>query len=196
MDNVEMAQSSLEHGHAHGHAGNHQGGQPETLTRAAAVLVAGLAAVAVVVEMSANDQQTAYLAHDVAASDLWSQYQGKSVRRTVSQDTAAILDAEPAASDRSRAAADAARAAAVRLENDPGGDGMRQLSGRATAEEHLRDHALHLHEHLERGVRGLQIAIVLVGLFMATRLRWLLGIGGALGVLSLLYSVLAGLGGL
>lgn len=191
-----MAQQSLEHGHGGGHGGHGHAapGQPETLVRTAAVLVAVLAAAAVVVEMSGNDEQTAYLAHDVSASDLWAQYQGKSVRRTVSEDVAAILEAAPAPTDRARAAAATARAAAARLSDDPAGDGMKQLATLATAEEHRRDHALHLHEGLERGVRGLQIGIVLVGLFMATRLRWLLGLGAGLGALSFAYALLAGLG--
>jgi hypothetical protein len=203
LDNVEMAQDSLEHAHHQG-GGEHAGGHaaPSGLIRSAAVLVAMIAAVAVVVEMSGNDAQTAYLAHDVAASDLWSQYQGKSVRHTVMLQSAAMLDAEagllPAAAEanaaRITAAATSARAAAAKLEDDPGHDGMRQLSARATAEQRERDHELHLHEGFERSVRGLQIAIVLIGLFMATRLIWLLWLGGALGAVSLVYGILAGAG--
>ncbi len=205
-----MAQDSLEHAHAHGsghdpehgHASHdtHAAG-PARSTRAAAVTVAIIAAVAVVVEMSANDRQTAYLAHDVAASDLWAQYQGKSVRHTVMLASAAMLDGEAgiaAAADPGRGArlaqqAADARAAAARLEDDPAHDGMRQVAARAGAEQQARDRALELHEKLERSVRGLQIAIVLIGLFMATRLFWLLGVGGMLGLVSLLYGLLAGL---
>lgn len=210
MDNVEMAQDSLEH--AHGHAAHGAGGPP-TSTRIAAVLVAVLAAVAVVVEMSGNDQQTAYLANDVAASDLWSQYQGKSVRHTVMLQTADILESEaaflsavtPAAAAQNssptlsaRAQLDAkiaaSRTAAARLEDEPGHDGMRQLASRAQHEEHERDHALHLHEGFERSVRALQIAIVLVGLFMATRLFWLLGVGATLGAVGLFYGIAVAFG--
>lgn len=210
MNNVEMAQDSLEH--AHGHAAHGAGGPP-TSTRIAAVLVAVLAAVAVIVEMSGNDQQTQYLAKDVAASDLWSQYQGKSVRHTVMLQTADILDSEaaflssmipptsapsttPAQSAKGQLDARivASRAAAARLEDEPGHDGMRQLATRAQHEEHERDHALHLHEGFERSVRGLQIAIVLVGLFMATRLFWLLGVGAALGAVGLCYGIAVAFG--
>ncbi len=196
-----MAQDSLEH--AHGHDTHHGAGTagPARLTRAAAVLVAVIAAVAVVVEMTANDRQTSYLAHDVAASDLWSQYQGKSVRRAVMDQSALMLDAEAEAisSDQARsqklqAEAAAARRAAAKLEDDAGGhDGMRQIAAHAAEEERARDEALEQHEKYERSVRGLQIAIVLIGLFMATRLIWLLGIGSVLGAVALLYAILSGL---
>lgn len=211
-----MAQDSLEHAHGHGHGG--PGGAaahaaPPTSTRVAAVLVAVLAAVAVVVEMSGNDQQTVYLAKDVAASDLWSQYQGKSVRHTVLLETAALLEAQaalvasvqsapsagqpappPADHGRLDALIATTRAAAVRLEDEPGHDGMKQVAARAVQQEHARDHALELHEGLERSVRGLQIAIVLVGLFMATRLFWLFGVGATLGLVALLYGIAVGIG--
>lgn len=205
-----MAQDSLEH--AHGHTA-HAAGGPPTSTRIAAVLVAVLAAVAVVVEMSGNDQQTMYLANDVAASDLWSQYQGKSVRHTVMLQTADILESQAAilasgatqgttqssadaqsAKTQLEAKVAASRVAAARLEDEPGHDGMRQLAARAQQEEHRRDHALHLHEGFERSVRALQIAIVLVGLFMATRLFWLLSVGATLGAVGLLYGIAVGFG--
>ncbi len=195
-----MAQDSLEH--AHGHGGHEHAPAPRS-TRWAAVLVAVIAATAVVVEMDGGDQQTAYLAHDVAASDLWSQYQGKSVRRTVMLDAADVLDAEAAllpvgapsgSADRIARAAASDRAAAAQLADDPGHEGMRQVAARAQAEERGREQALHLHEGLERSVRGLQIAIVLVGLFMVTRLFSLLYLGGALAATAFVYGVLAGLG--
>ncbi len=198
-----MAQDSLEHAHGHdAHSGAGGHAAPPTSTRLAAVLVAVLAAVAVVVEMSGNDQQTVYLAKDVSASDLWSQYQGKSVRHTVLLETAALLEAEaalatnpqPANQGRLDALIASTRAAAARLEDEPGHDGMKQVAARATQEEAARDHALELHEGLERSVRGLQIAIVLVGLFMATRLFWLFGVGAGLGAVALLYGIVVGLG--
>ncbi len=197
-----MAQDSLEHAHGHEHGGHDHAPAPRS-TRLAAVLVAVIAATAVVVEMDGGDQQTAYLAHDVAASDLWSQYQGKSVRRTVMLDAADVLDAEaallpdpapPGRADRIARAAASDRAAAAQLADDPGHEGMRQIAARAKNEEDAREHALRLHEGLERSVRGLQIAIVLVGLFMVTRLFFLLFLGGGLAALAFVYGVVVGFG--
>jgi hypothetical protein len=122
------------------------------------------------------ESQAAILATDAPQSGTQSS--------TATQSAKTQLDAKVAA----------ARIGAARLENEPGHDGMRQLAARAQEEEHRRDHALHLHEGFERSVRALQIAIVLVGLFMATRLFWLLGVGATLGAVGLLYGIAVGFG--
>ncbi len=158
MDNVDIAQESLEHAH---HA-------PPAGTRRAAILVAILASVAVIIEMSANDAQTAYLARTITASDLWNEYQAKSVRRTIFAEAADAMTGSGAAS----ALIVHARAEAARMADEPNGSGMTQLAAKAHAEEHARDRALHLHERLERSVRVLQIAIVLTGLYLATRIEF------------------------
>lgn len=180
-----MAQDSLEKAHGHAH-----GGEGAAVAKWAAVLVAVLAAVAVVVEMSANDAQTAYLADHVAASDLWTQYQAKSVRRTVLLQSADVLDGQAGAGER----AARARAEAARMESEPGHDGMEQLAERAHERERAREREFGRYEGFERGVRGLQIAIVLAGLFLVTRLAWLLGLGVALGAAGGIYALLVGLG--
>jgi hypothetical protein len=187
MDNVEMAQENLEKAHAHG-------GEGGTAARRAAVLVAVLAALAVIVEMSANDAQTAYLAQHVAASDLWTQYQAKSVRRTVLLQSAGVMDGQAAAGAAVSERVARAQGEAARMQSEPGGDGMEQLAGRAHEAEHERDHEFRRYHGFERGVRGLQIAIVLSGLFLVTRLWWLLALGVALGGAGGAYALLVGLG--
>ncbi len=186
MNNVEMAQESLEKAHGHGHDAGAEGG---AMAKRAAVLVAVLAAVAVIVEMSANDAQTAYLADHVAASDLWTQYQAKSVRRTVLLQSADVLDGQGGGEKAARA-----RSEAARMQSEPGRDGMEQLAERAHERERERAHEFGLYEGFERGVRGLQIAIVLSGLFLVTRLAWLLGLGVALGAAGGIYALLVGMG--
>ena len=180
-----MAQESLEH--AHGHSGQ---GSPPSGTRRAAILVAVFAAVAVIVEMSANDAQTTYLARTISASDVWNEYQAKSVRRTIRSEAADMLRA---GSDGLAVKAAIARAdsEAARLADDPQAGGMKQLSARAKTEEHERDDALQRHEQLERSVRVLQIAIVLVGLYLATRLELLVVAGAVLGLGALAWGVMA-----
>ena len=186
MDNVEMAQENLEHAHGHG-------GEGAAAARRAAVLVAVLAALAVIVEMSANDAQTAYLAQHVAASDLWTQYQAKSVRRTVLLQGAAVMEGQAAGGGVPERVA-RAQGEAARMQSEPGGDGMEQLAARAHEAEHERDHEFRRYHGFERGVRGLQIAIVLSGLFLVTRLGWLLALGVALGGAGGAYALLVGLG--
>ena len=180
-----MAQDSLEH--AHGHAG-HATTPPGT--RRAATLVAIFAAIAVILEMSANDAQTTYLARTIAASDIWNEYQAKSVRRAVRAEAADMLRATgsgPAA----EAAAARADAEVARLADDPAGGGMKQLVESAHGDERVRDAALHHHEQLERSVRVLQISIVLLGLYLATRFAALIWSGVAIGAAAVLYGIAA-----
>jgi hypothetical protein len=188
MDNVEIAQENLEH--AHGHAAH---AAPPPGTRRAAILVAVFASVAVIVEMSANDAQTAYLARTIGASDVWNEYQAKSVRRAIRSEAADMLRAG-AGGPAAQAAIARADAEAARLADDPTAGGMKQLSTRAHAFEQERDHALHRHEQLERSVRVLQIAIVLVGLYLATRLELLVVAGAVLGVAAIVWGAVAAAG--
>jgi hypothetical protein len=184
MDNIEMAQEGMEHAH------HHEAHGVDPWTKRAAMLIAALAAAAVVGEMSANDAQTQYIAAHISASDTWNQYQAKSIRRSIFLQSAVALTAAHA--DPAEIAA--ARNDAARMQSEPGHDGMTQLAAIAEEHEHRRDHELHRHEHLERGVRGLQIAIVLGSLFVVTRLRWLLAIGAGLGIVSAVYALAVGIG--
>lgn len=189
MDEVELAQEGLEHAHAHHETGH----APRASTRWAAVLVAVFASLAVILEMSANDAQTTYLARTITSSDLWNEYQAKSVRHALREQAAdelSVLATGPAAA----AAIAHSRAEAARLADDPGATGMRQLADRAHADERARDHALHLHEQMERAVRVLQIAIVLVGLYLATRVQALIGLGIVLGLGAIAWGAVAALG--
>jgi Domain of unknown function (DUF4337) len=187
MDDVEIAQDSLEKAHEERAAAG--------TNRTASIMVACFAAIAVIAEMSANDALTAFIFNHVAASDTWAEYQAKSVRRVTYLETAevlrAIAGAAPTAAQQARI--DAVQQQAKRMESEPASAGMEQLRARAQTYEAARTHEMALHDELERSVRGLQIAIVLIGLFLVTRLRWLFGLGGVLGVLSALYGLAAGL---
>lgn len=189
MDNVELAQEGLEKTEHHERA-------ELAWTKYAAILIAALAAIAVIVEMSGNDAQVSYLSHHVSVADIWAQYQGKSTRRVVLSEAADTMEsaagANPDPAIRSRI--DKARAEAARMQSDPAkGDGMEQLQQRAKAEEHVRDHQLERHEGLELGARGLQIAVVLSGLAIVTGALWLFAVSGALGAVSAVYALLVGL---
>lgn len=189
MDNVELAQESLEHAERRERA-------EVAWNKHAAIVIAILAAIAVIVEMSANDAQTAYLSHHVSVADTWAQYQGKSTRRVVYAEAAELMASLGGANpDQAvRGHIDAARGEAARMLSDPAkGDGMEQLRQRATAEEHVRDHELERHEGLELGARGLQIAVVLSGLSIVTGAVWLFAAGGLLGLAAAVYALLAGL---
>lgn len=189
VDNVELAQEGLEKTERHEHA-------EVAWNKHAAILIAILAAIAVIVEMSANDAQIAYLSHHVSAADTWAEYQGKSTRRVVLAEAAEIMEGATAsnADQALRSRIDKARAEAARMQSDPDKkDGMNQLRDRALALEHARDLALERHEGLELGARGLQIAVVLSGLAIVTGAIWLFAIGGLLGAASAVYALLVGM---
>jgi hypothetical protein len=185
MDNVDLAKEGLEHAHHHA--------APEGVNRwtlCAAMGIAVMSAAAVVAEMSANDAQTAYLASHIAASDTWSQYQAKSVRRTVYLQSIPLLEALKG----SRKAVEDAKRQSERMMDEPGKDGMLQLAERAKASEEKREHELHLRNGVEVGVRGLQIAIVFASLSVATGVRWLTLAGGGLGACAAVYAFIVAIG--
>lgn len=186
MSAIEVAQESIEHA-THEHA---SGGVPHA--KLAAVVIATLAASLAVCETAAKGAQTAFLAHHIAASNTWSQYQAKSIRRATYQSTAAVLASLPADPGTPKRIADAL-ANAERMRTEPGKDGMEQLASRATELEHLRDHQEHRHHGLEIGSGGLQLSIVLVSVSIVTGLRALLIGGGLLGAAAGVYGLLAGI---
>jgi len=186
MSEMEMAQESLEHAaeeHAHG-------GVPHA--KKAAIVIAALAACLAICETAAKDAQTAFLTHHVAASDIWTQYQGKSGRRATLDATADILSSLPDASSPAlaRRIADA-RADADRMRSEPGKDGMEQLAERAHEQERERNHEGHRHHGLEIASGGLQLSIVLVSVSVITGLTVLLIGGGLLGAAAAVYGLLA-----
>ncbi len=197
-DDVELARDELErtaeHAGAHGPQGEGGGIRPAHARRAA-IMIATMAACLAVVESFAKEAQTAYLADQIAASDTWAQYQAKSVRRVVLSETADILGSVPDARQPAVAArADRARAEAERMRSDAAkGDGMLQLTDKAHGIEIDRDRELHRTEGLEQAAGGLQLAIVLASVSVVTALPALMAGGAALGVLSAVYALVAGL---
>ena len=174
----------IEHA-AHGH-------EAGPAARRAAIVIAVLAAVLALTEFGAKGAQVAYLTDHIAASDTWTQYQAKAIRRTVYDEAAGLFDAFPNGGDAAvRQHATAARQAADRMRSEPGADGMEQLAARAHELEHTRDHALHRTHGLETASGGLQIAIVLASVSVVTGIRWLMTGGIALGIVSAVYAVLA-----
>lgn len=171
----DSVQEGMEHAREHAEHGT------SPLSKRAAIVIAVLAALLAVCEGMAKDAQTAYLSHHVAASNIWSQYQAKAIRRTVLQESVSLLSSlpdTPAVADRIKTA----NAAADRMKSEPGGDGMEQLSVRAHTEEHDRDHQEHRHHNLELASGGLQLSIVLASMSVVTGVGLLLAGGGLLGV--------------
>lgn len=187
MDELELAKEHMEHA---AHGGGHEEAVPHG--RRAAVAIAALAAALAICEFQAKDAQVASLTRFISASDTWSQYQAKSIRRGTFIQSAEVLESLPNAADAAVAAkAASARANADRMASEPGADGMEQLAGRAHELEHERDHEAHRQHGLELASSGLQLAIVIASVSVVTRIGALLLAAGVLGAVAAVYAVAA-----
>src|ERR1700685_1038148 len=146
-EEFEQAHEHLEHA-AHG-----QHGKPNTRPP---ILIGIMAAALALTEFAAKDAQTSFLTNHIASSDTWAQYQAKSIRRTVLSSEAELLESLSTTTDPviKKRIADAL-ANADRMRSEPGADGMEQLSEKARAQEHLRDHQMHRTHMLEIAGGGL-----------------------------------------
>jgi hypothetical protein len=186
-EEFEQAHESLERATEGHHSGRRN--------RRAAIIIAIMAAFLALTEFAEKDAQTNYLANHIQASDIWAQYQAKSIRRTVLSAEAEMLesDAKAAANPAIGARIAAARARAEHMRSEPGDDGMEQLAQRAHAVEHLRDHELHRKDILEIASGGLQIAIVLASISVVVDMQLLMFGSVLLGLASALYGLYGGL---
>jgi hypothetical protein len=105
-----------------------------------------------------------------------------------------VLQSLPAANDPGvqKRIADAL-ANAERMHSEPGADGMQQLTEKAHAEEHIRDHELHRTHELEIASSGLQISIVLASISVVIDLPLFMIASIVLGLASAIYGLLGGL---
>ena len=171
---------------AHGHGHAEHGGNKEI-----ALLIAILALVLAFSETLGKSAATAALAYNIEASNLWSFYQAKTIRRTVLR-TAVEQTGVLAASDASKEQVAKWRETARRYESEPEtGEGREQLAARAKAAEKKRDHAMAAYHHYELSSAAVQIAIVLASASIVTAMALLAWIAGGLGVLGV---VVCGIG--
>jgi hypothetical protein len=125
----------------------------ESGRRGSALMIAVVAAGLAFAEQAAQHAQTDLSAHAIAATDLWSEYQAKSIRANQAHglaDLAAVL--APAGPDRD------ALVAKLRAE----ASGKPAIAAHAKAEEAARDHAHERLEAFENAAALLQLAIVLI----------------------------------
>ena len=153
--------------------------------RRIAVLIAALAAALALAEMGERQEQNNYLTHHISLSDDFAFYQAKNARAAISAVEASILANLPDASASAVQAAIAnAKANEARLRDEPGGDGMKQIMERATAERESRDHAFHRYHQFELVTGALQIAIVLASVAVVTTVPVLAFAAGVIGAVA------------
>lgn len=177
VDPLETAQEQLREAH-------HAHGSDDRWSRWMAVTVSVLAASLALADLGAKSSQTAYITHNISASDTWNQYQAKNLRASLWQSQAALLESLPNASDATvQAHIAAARAEAARMRDEPEtGDGMKQLQMKAQDQEADRERAYHSYHGFEQTASALEIAIVLASVSVVTRVHALGIAAGAIGL--------------
>ena len=181
---VEVAKEHIE-------KAREKSGETDHWARWMAVAVSCLAASLALVDLGAKSSQTAYLTHNITASDTWNAYQAKNLRANLWNAEAIVLQSLPNAADPAiQQRIEAAHAEADRMRDEPGsGDGMAQLKAKAALQEHDRDQAFHAYHGFEYTSSALEIAIVLASVSVVTRVRALGVAASGIGMLAAGYGL-------
>ncbi len=179
-------------GHGHGPAHHDEG------SKKIGLLISILALVLAFSETLGKGAQTEALSLNIEASNLWTFFQAKTVRLTMMKTAAesAALElakaTEPAARELIDKQITGWRKNAERYDSEPEtNEGRKELAARAKATEHKRDHALAAYHNYEIASGAVQIAIVLASASIITGLAVLVWIAGALGVVGVVFSLIA-----
>ena len=171
----------MAHGHGHAEHGEHGG------NKRVALLIAVLALVLAFAETLGKSAQTAGLAYNIEASNLWAFFQAKTIRQSVLR-TAAEQTEAVNASDPAKKQATKWRETAQRYQSEPDtGEGREQLAARAKEAEAKRDRAMAAYHHYELASAAVQIAIVLASASIITAMALLAWIAGGLGVVAAVF---------
>ena len=165
------------HGHGHGdHGGN----------KRIALLISLLALVLAFSETLGKSAQTAALAYNIEASNLWAFFQAKTIRQTVLRTAAEEVEAGHA-TDMQKKQVAKWRDTAQRYQSEPEtNEGRDQLAARAKAEK-KRDTSMAAYHHYEVASAAVQIAIVLASASIIAEIMALAWIGAGLGVLGVVF---------
>ena len=168
----------------HGHVDHHDG------NKGIALLIAVLALVLAFAETLGKGAQTAALAANIEASNVWAFFQAKTIRqttlRTAAEQTELINSNEAAKKQVGKW-----KETAQRYQSEPEtGEGRDQLAARAKQAEKKRDVSMAAYHHYELASAALQIAIVMASASIITAMAALVWIAGGLGVLGLLFCVI------
>ena len=170
---------------SHGHGADHGGGN-----KSIALLISVLALVLAFSETLGKSAQTAGLAYNIEASNLWAFFQAKTIRQTVLR-TAAEQTAVSSNSENSKKQADKWLDTAKRYQSEPEtNEGRDQLAARAKDAEKKRDKAMAAYHHYELASAAVQIAIVMASASIITSMAALVWIAGGLGVVGIVFCVI------
>jgi len=174
---IKETQEQIEHAQKH--------------NKRAALMIIVLAALLAISEMAGKHAQTASIAYNIEANDLWAFYQARTIRSTILRTTSELAELLPADPAPERFEARKARVAAWqktadRYESDPAsGEGRKELGERAKAVTALRDQKLNTYHDFEYSSAALQLAIVMASAAVLTELVLLEAVSAGLGLLGL-----------
>jgi hypothetical protein len=169
----------------HGHGGGDHGGN-----KGVALLISVLALVLAFSETLGKSAQTAGLAYNIEASNLWAFFQAKTIRQTVLRTTAEQTEVYGTDADGAKQVK-RWKDTAQRYQSEPEtGEGRDQLAARAKDAEKKRDRSMAAYHHYELASAAVQIAIVLASASIIAEIIALAWVGAALGVLGAIFCVI------
>ena len=171
-------------GHGHGH-GDHGG------NKRVALLISVLALVLAFAETLGKGAQTAALASNIEASNLWAFFQAKTIRQTVLRTAAEEVQVSEKLTEPAKKQVDKWRETAQRYQNEPEtNEGRDQLAARAKEAEKKRDRSMDAYHNFESASAAAQIAIVMASAAIIAEMAVLVWIATALGVVGIAFCVL------
>ena len=174
LEHVEQAEEAAEHRERYG--------------RNAAVVVSVLAALLAIASLAGSRASTEAILAQAKASDTWNEYQDNSLKRHVNLDDAALIRILGAGTP-AEAAANQQAASLEQAVTDKYQPAQDQLMPRALDLEHERDLAEARHRGFQTAEAAFQLGIVLSSISIVARARWLLIVGGVLGVIGLVLGI-------
>jgi Domain of unknown function (DUF4337) len=188
-------------GHGHGAHGHGEGNEH---SKTIAIVISILALCLAIAETMAKGAQTSSISQNVEASNLWSFYQGKTIRQTMLKTAAeqmeidVALAKDPAVKGRLEKRVADWKATVDRYESEPNvspqgenkGEGKKELADRAKEAGKKRDYALAQYHQFELSSASFQIAIVLASAYLITTAMYLLWATGLVGVIGVFFGLI------
>ena len=167
-------------------------GHIDSSNKKIALLISVLALLLAISETMSKAYQTEVLTKQIEASNLWSFFQAKTIRSTVTKLTIETTQLNAKTSDaKANAAIEKWDAAAKRYDSEPEtGEGRKELAAKAKAAEAQRDLFMHKYHFLEISSGILQVAIVLASATIITGVSALSIAAGGLGLIAVILSSL------
>jgi hypothetical protein len=162
------------------------------LAQQAALLVAVTAAFLAIATFLGNTASNEFITAETKAADTTARLEANDTKTTIADSDAVLLRAIGGTTPEQKAAVAKAVALETRI-TERLAPIDRQLAEEIETDHHDRDHAHHQHLIFGLSEVALEIGIVLAGVAILARRRWLLGVGGMVAVLGV---VLLGLGAL